>query len=136
MERLRAIDPNLYISEAVPDNLSVYDFVIIDSVSRAGFDLAYLRQLRQDNPRTSFIFNYHTIKDGNFRGKNENAHEVDVIINIFNFIHYKQVHNQIITFLRFSGIKKNVSQNIFASKIKNSYLNTLHIIHYYFSGSI
>ncbi|MCX6257957.1 MAG: ATP-binding protein [Bacteroidia bacterium] len=82
VERLRAIDPNLYVSEAVPYNLSAYDFVFIDSVSRAGFDLDYLRQLRQDNPRTSFIFIYHTTKEGNFRGKNENAHEVDVIIEV------------------------------------------------------
>jgi len=35
-----------------------------------------------DNPKTSFIFIYHTTKEGNFRGKNENAHEVDVIIEV------------------------------------------------------
>ncbi len=82
IERLQATHPNLYVSETVPENLSDYDFVFIDSVSRGNFDLEYLRQLRQDNPKTSFIFIYHTTKEGNFRGKNENAHEVDVIIEV------------------------------------------------------
>lgn len=84
IERLRATHPNLYVAETVPEDLSDYDFVFIDSVSRAGFDLDILRQLRQDNPKTAFIFIYHTTKEGNFRGKNENAHEVDVIIEVAN----------------------------------------------------
>lgn len=82
VERLHATDSNLYVSETVPENLSDYDFVFIDSVSRAGFDMDYIRQLRQNNPKTSFIFIYHTTKEGNFRGKNENAHEVDVIVEV------------------------------------------------------
>ncbi|MCX6257954.1 MAG: hypothetical protein NTW49_08695 [Bacteroidia bacterium] len=82
VEGLRAIDPNLYVSEEIPDNLSAYDYVFIDSVSRACFDLDNLRQLRQDNPSTSFIFIYHTTKDGYFRGKNVNAHEVDIIVEV------------------------------------------------------
>ena len=84
MDRLRASHPNLYVSEKVPEDLSAYDFVFIDSVSRAGFDMDYIRKLRQDNPKTAFIFIYHTTKEGNFRGKNENAHEVDVIIEVAN----------------------------------------------------
>ncbi len=82
MDRLGANHPNLYVSEKIPDNLSDYDFVFIDSISRAGFDIDYLRKLRKDNPKTSFIFIYHTTKDGKFRGKQENAHEVDVIIEV------------------------------------------------------
>lgn len=84
IERLRATHPNLYVAETVPEDLAKYDFVFIDSVSRAGFNLDYLRQLRKDNPKTAFIFIYHTTKEGNFRGKNENAHEVDVIIEVAN----------------------------------------------------
>ncbi|MPM05046.1 hypothetical protein SDC9_51327 [bioreactor metagenome] len=34
------------------------------------------------NSRTAFLFIYHTTKEGNFRGKNENAHEVDVIVEV------------------------------------------------------
>ncbi|MBI5541241.1 MAG: ATP-binding protein [Bacteroidia bacterium] len=82
MDRLGANHPKLYVSEKIPDNISDYDFVFIDSISRAGFDMDYLRKLRKDNPKTSFIFIYHTTKDGKFRGTNENAHEVDVIIEV------------------------------------------------------
>jgi len=84
IDRLRAFHQNLYVSETIPKNLSDYGFVFIDSVSRAGFDMDYLRKLRNENPKTSFIFIYHTTKEGNFRGKNENAHEVDVIIEVAN----------------------------------------------------
>lgn len=82
IERLQASHPNLFVSETIPDDLSKYDFVFIDSVSRAGLDMDAIRKLRQDNPRTAFIFIYHTTKEGNFRGKNENAHEVDVIVEV------------------------------------------------------
>jgi predicted ATP-dependent serine protease len=34
------------------------------------------------NPNTSFIFIYHTTKEGKFRGVNAHAHEVDVIIEV------------------------------------------------------
>jgi len=51
-------------------------------VCRAGLDMDSIRKLRQSNPRTAFIFIYHTTKEGNFRGKNENAHEVDVIVEV------------------------------------------------------
>ena len=70
------------VSEKIPENLSAYDFVFIDSVSRANLDMEALRKLRQDNPRTAFIFIYHTTKGGQFRGKQEHAHDVDVIIEI------------------------------------------------------
>ena len=48
----------------------------------AGLDMDAIRKLRKENPRTAFIFIYHTTKEGNFRGKNENAHEVDVIVEV------------------------------------------------------
>lgn len=82
IERLQASHPNLFVSETIPDDLSKYDFVFIDSVSRAGLDMDTIRKLRNDNPRTAFIFIYHTTKEGNFRGRNENAHEVDVIVEV------------------------------------------------------
>jgi len=82
LQRLQAIHSNLYVSESVPDNLTAYNYVFIDSVSRANLDMETLRKLRQDNPRTAFIFIYHTTKGGNFRGKQEHAHEVDVIVEV------------------------------------------------------
>ena len=47
-------------------------------------DLARLEALRRQHPRTSFIFLYHTTKEGRFRGENAHAHEVDVIIQVEN----------------------------------------------------
>jgi len=70
--------------EAVPENHTAYDFVLIDSVSRAGFDLDYLRQLRQDNPRISFILIYHTSKGGNIRCKQEHNYEEELAIEVLN----------------------------------------------------
>jgi hypothetical protein len=84
VERLHAIDPNLYVSETIPEDLSDYNFVFIDSVSRADLDLDALRKLKNDNPKVSFIFIFHSTKDGNFRGKNQFAHDVDVIVKVEN----------------------------------------------------
>ena len=61
-----------------------YDFVFIDSVSRAGMELDDLVKLKNRYPRTSFVFIFHATKDGKFRGGNELAHEVDVIIEVEN----------------------------------------------------
>jgi len=41
-----------------------------------------VRFRRYGRNRTAFLFIYHTTKEGNFRGKNENAHEVDVIVEV------------------------------------------------------
>jgi len=82
VERLHAIDPNLFVSETVPEDLSDYDFVFIDSVSRADMDIEELRSLSNNNPRTSFVFIFHSTKNGNFRGMNQFAHDVDVIVKV------------------------------------------------------
>jgi hypothetical protein len=39
-------------------------------------------EMRKMNPNTSFIFIYHTTKEGKFREVNAHAHEVDVIIEV------------------------------------------------------
>lgn len=83
-ERLGAIHPNLVIAEKLPDDLSPYQFVFIDSVSKAGFSSQELTRLRKENPKTAFIFIFHTTKEGNFRGKQDFAHDVDVIIEVEN----------------------------------------------------
>lgn len=84
IERLRAAHPRLFITDRPPEALERFDFVFIDSVSKAGMDLARLEALRRQHPRTSFIFLYHTTKEGRFRGENAHAHEVDVIIQVEN----------------------------------------------------
>jgi hypothetical protein len=82
IERLGAQHTNLYITDRVPENLSQYQFVFIDSVSKAGMDVEDIDRLRKLHPETSFIFIYHTTKEGKFKGVNSHAHEVDVIIQV------------------------------------------------------
>lgn len=80
--RIGAIHPRLHFAEELPGNLNSYGFVFIDSVSRAGMELQDMIKLKNKYPRTSFIFIFHATKDGKFRGGNELAHEVDVIIEV------------------------------------------------------
>jgi predicted ATP-dependent serine protease len=83
-ERLKAIHPNLVIAEMLPDDLSQFQFIIIDSVSKAGLSTDDLTSLRKQYPKISFIYIFHTTKVGNFRGKQGFAHDVDVIIEVKN----------------------------------------------------
>ena len=80
--RLGTVHERLNFSDRVPSDLSAYDFVFIDSVSKAGMELEDLVKLKHANPRTSFVFIFHSTKQGQFRGGNELAHEVDVIIEV------------------------------------------------------
>lgn len=81
-ERLNAIHPNLIISDKIPQNLSQFSFVFIDSVSKAGMTIEQLVKLHKQFPQTAFIFIFHSTKDGNFRGGQGFAHEVDCIIDV------------------------------------------------------
>jgi hypothetical protein len=56
--------------------------VFIDSVSKAGMDINDIDNVRKMHPDVSFIFIYHTTKEGKFKGVNEHAHEVDVIVQV------------------------------------------------------
>lgn len=82
ISRIGAVHPKLHFAEELPAKLGNYDFVFIDSVSRAGMELEDMVKLKNRNPRTSFVFIFHSTKDGKFRGGNELAHEVDVIIEV------------------------------------------------------
>lgn len=82
IERLKAHHSNLYITDRVPENLNDFNFVFIDSVSKAGMDINDIDSVRKMHPDVSFIFIYHTTKEGNFKGVNEHAHEVDVIVQV------------------------------------------------------
>jgi hypothetical protein len=82
IERLKANHPNLYVTDRVPEHLEQFQFVFIDSVSKAGLEVSDMDEMRKMNPNTSFIFIYHTTKEGKFRGVNAHAHEVDVIIEV------------------------------------------------------
>ena len=82
--RLKASHPRLYVTDRVPENPGQFDFVFIDSVTKAGLEIEDMDALRKAHPHTSFIFIYHTTKEGRFKGSNTHAHEVDVIIQVEN----------------------------------------------------
>jgi hypothetical protein len=74
--------PNLYVSAILPDNLSVYDFVFLDSVNKLGLKPEDLNRLKQTYPSKSFIFIFQSTKEGHFRGANSFQHDVDVVIEV------------------------------------------------------
>ena len=74
--------PDLYVSDYLPEDLSSYDFVFLDSVNKLGLSPADLEQLKRKYPETSFIYIFQTTKLGNFRGGNEFQHDVDVVIEV------------------------------------------------------
>jgi hypothetical protein len=82
IQRIGATSPNLSFAAKVPTKLDGLAFVFIDSISRGGFELEDLIQFREANPKASFIYIFHTTKDGRFRGGNQYAHEVDVILEV------------------------------------------------------
>ncbi|MDE2026202.1 MAG: hypothetical protein KGJ07_06935 [Patescibacteria group bacterium] len=74
--------PDLFISDDLPDDLSPYDFIFLDSVTKLGFSPKDLDTLRRKNPGKSFIFVFQVTKDGHFRGRNEFQHDVDIVIEV------------------------------------------------------
>jgi hypothetical protein len=78
----KVAQPNLFVSDSLPEDLSDYDFIFLDSVNKLNLSAKDLDVLRAKNPGKSFIFIFQTTKDGNFRGKNEFQHDVDVVIEI------------------------------------------------------
>jgi len=74
--------PNLYVASVLPDNLSPYDFIFLDSVNRLDLSPEDLNRLKKNNPTKSFIFIFQTTKMGNFRGANSFQHDVDVVIEV------------------------------------------------------
>ncbi len=73
---------NLFVSDYLPEDLSKYKFIILDSVNKLGLNPKDLDNLKRKNPGKSFIFIFQTTKDGNFKGANSYQHDVDVVIEI------------------------------------------------------
>jgi DNA adenine methylase len=74
--------PNLFVSDFLPEDLSPYDFIILDSVNKLGLSAKDLENLKVDNKGKSFVFIFQTTKEGKFRGTNEFQHDVDVVIEV------------------------------------------------------
>ena len=75
-------NPNLFVSDYLPDTLSDYDYVFIDSVNKMELQPSDLDTLKANNPGVCFIYVFQTTKEGNFRGSNHFQHDVDVVIEI------------------------------------------------------
>lgn len=82
LEEKGVANPHLFVSDYLPEDLSKYDFIILDSVNKLGLAPKDLEKLRAANPGKSFIFIFQTTKQGAFRGRNEFQHDVDVVIEI------------------------------------------------------
>ncbi|MDI1355766.1 MAG: hypothetical protein PSX36_12665 [bacterium] len=73
---------NLFVSDYLPEDLSKYQFIILDSVNKLELSPKDLEKLKRNNPGKSFIFVFQTTKDGKFRGANSYQHDVDVVIEV------------------------------------------------------
>lgn len=74
--------PNLFVASVLPNDLSPYNFIFLDSVNKLGLNPEQLTELKKQYPTKSFVFIFQTTKDGNFRGANSFQHDVDVVIEV------------------------------------------------------
>lgn len=74
--------PNLFVASVLPNDLSPYDFIFLDSVTKLGYSPEDLTRLKHKYPSKSFIFIFQSTKDGKFRGANTFQHDVDVVIEV------------------------------------------------------
>ena len=82
IEEMAVAHPYLDFSNFLPDDLSDYDFVFLDSVTKLQLSPENLDELRSIYPKVSFIYIFQTTKTGNFRGRNDFQHDVDVVIEV------------------------------------------------------
>jgi hypothetical protein len=73
---------NLFVSASLPENLSAFDFIFLDSVNKMGLSPEDLNRLKLLNPTKSFVFIFQSTKGGNFRGANSFQHDVDIVIEV------------------------------------------------------
>lgn len=73
---------NLDISADLISDLSSYDFVFLDSVTRLGFSPEDLARLEKTYPQCSFVYIFHVRKDGRFKGRSDFQHDVDIVIEV------------------------------------------------------
>jgi hypothetical protein len=74
--------PNLFVASVLPKDLSPYDFIFLDSVTKLGYTPEDLTKLKHQYPSKSFVFIFQSTKDGKFRGENTFQHDVDVVIEV------------------------------------------------------
>jgi len=80
--RLNAFDDNIHIVAEMPEDLSGYDVVALDSATRLKMQPDDFVKLKKKFPSTTFILVFQATSDGSYRGNKEWEHEVDVSIYI------------------------------------------------------
>jgi len=73
---------DILITDKVPNDLSIYDFIFIDSVTRAGIDIEGFEKLKEVWKDKAFILVSQVNKNGQFRGSQEWTHNVDSIAEV------------------------------------------------------
>jgi hypothetical protein len=77
-----AANDNLDIAGSIPNDLSPYDFIFLDSVTSLKLSPEDLKHLEEKYPEKSFVYVFQVTKNGKARGTNEFMHNVDVVIEI------------------------------------------------------
>lgn len=77
--RLGVSNPNLFLADNVPADLSAYDVVFLDSVNTLGLEPEDLEALPQDK---AYVYVFQSTKDGKYMGKQEYAHNADAVVKI------------------------------------------------------
>lgn len=85
VERLNAVNRNIDLSDRIPEDISKYNVVVLDSINTMQLTPQQLRDLYYKNPKTSFVSVFQTTKDGNFKGAQEFEHDADTVIRIEKF---------------------------------------------------
>lgn len=73
---------NLTVADAIPSDLSAFNFVFLDSVNKMRLSSKDLEQLKLNNKGVSFVYIFQATKGGQFKGNNEFQHDVDVVIEV------------------------------------------------------
>lgn len=76
--------PNLTFTKHIPDDVSMYDAIIFDSVNKLGFSLEDYCNFVDNNPGKHYVPIVQSTKDGGFRGGQDWEHEMDIAGEIKN----------------------------------------------------
>ncbi|WP_338769920.1 hypothetical protein WAF17_10880 [Bernardetia sp. ABR2-2B] len=76
--------PSMFFSKNLNVQLKKFQFIVIDSINSLGLDIEAWRELRDMYPNTFFVLVSQVTKSGVFRGSQEWAHDVDVLVEVKN----------------------------------------------------
>lgn len=78
------INPNITFRGDMPNDLSKYKFLFLDSANKAGINFEDWEEIKKSNPQMSTIAVLQTTKEGNFKGGQEWTHNADIVIEVIN----------------------------------------------------